>query len=178
MIPAFLLLLILLLLLCAWAAGRLARRERERAPLPPGKVLYSDTGQEKRRAKTLVSVPYGLKGRPDYLVETPSGIVPVEVKSTAFPRSGRPYDAHVMQLACYCLLCEEALGARVPYGLIRYRDGEARVEFTEELRAELLSLLAEMRAAKGAAEVHRSHMQAARCAGCGFRGQCDESLAP
>ena len=173
----FLTLFIIALLLCALLAWGAARRTRRRAALPEGKVLYSDTGGEKRSAETLVSRRHGLKGRPDYLVKTRDGIVPVEIKSTSMPHSGRPYEAHVMQLVCYCLLCEEIMGAHVPYGIIRYRDGEARVEYTLEARARLLSLLDEMRRAKALMVIHRSHSQPGRCAGCGFRDVCGESLS-
>jgi CRISPR-associated exonuclease Cas4 len=171
-----LVLLITILLICALVARGVALGANRRASLPHGEVIYADTVRGKRTAETLVSVRHGLKGRPDYLVETGDGIVPVEIKSTAFPPSGRPYEAHVMQLACYCLLCEEAMCAPVPYGLIRYRDGEARVEYTPELRARLLSLLEEMRVARGASTLHRNHSQARRCKGCGFREECDEAL--
>jgi CRISPR-associated exonuclease Cas4 len=177
LILPLLVLLVLALSLCALLALGAARRARRRAALPAGKILYSDTGRESRPQKTLVSVRYGLKGRPDYLIETADGIVPVEIKSAAFPRSGRPHEAHLMQLACYCLLCEETTGLRVPYGLLRYRDREVSVEFDEELRARLLSLLEEMRAAKSLPVIHRSHSQPQRCAACGFRDVCDESLA-
>ena len=174
-VPAAIL-LILLLLACALLLRRAADRARDRAALPDGKVIYDDTIRRGRPPETLVSRRHGLKGRPDYLVETGEGTVPVEIKSMAFPRSGRPYEAHVMQLVCYCLLCEEATGAHVPYGLIRYRDGEARVEYTPELRSSLLAQLDEMRGAKASADVHRSHSQPRRCAGCGFREVCGESL--
>ncbi|HEV7842271.1 MAG TPA: CRISPR-associated protein Cas4 [Pyrinomonadaceae bacterium] len=168
--------LIFILLVCALLLRSIANRARDRAALPEGKVLYSDTIKQERPLKTLISWRHGLKGRPDYLIETKEGIVPVEIKSTAFPRSGRPYEAHVMQLICYCLLCEETTGAHVPYGLIRYRNGEAHVEYTPELRSRLLSLLDEMRKAKASPVIHRNHSQPRRCSGCGFREVCGESL--
>ena len=176
MTELFLLLLVIVLLICALLAGSVARRARERAGLPEGRVLYSDSGRERRPQEALISLKYGLKGRPDYLVETAEGIVPVEVKSSICPASGRPHDSHVMQLACYCLLVEEATNTPAAYGLIRYRDREVRIEYTTELRDRLLALLAEMQRAKEALTVHRSHAQARRCAGCGFRDVCDEAL--
>ena len=175
MIAPAAILLIFILLVCALLIRSAANRVRDRAALPEGKVLYSDTIKQERPLKTLISWRHGLKGRPDYLIETKDGIVPVEIKSTAFPRSGRPHEAHVMQLISYCLLCEETTGAHVPYGLIRYRDGEVRVEYTPQLRSRLLSLLDEMRRAKASAVIHRSHSQPRRCAGCGFREVCGES---
>jgi len=65
----------------------------------------------------------------------------------------------------------------VPFGVIRYRDRQLRVDYTDELRAALFALLAEMRRAREADDVHRSHDERARCAACSYRTLCDESLA-
>lgn len=176
MISATIAILIVILLACALATRSARLREERRASLPAGKVLYSDTIQGKRPVETLVSLRYGLKGRPDYIVETAEGIVPVEIKSTIRPSSGRPYDSHLMQMICYCFLCEETMKWSVPYGIIRYRNGEVRVEYTSELRSQLPSLLEEMRIARTLPETHRSHSQAGRCMGCGFRDVCDKAL--
>jgi CRISPR-associated exonuclease Cas4 len=172
---------------CAWVA---ARRGARRAGLPGGRVVYSDTGapvgriapvtlneRGERQEKPLLSHRHGLVGRPDYLVETEDGVVPVEAKSTKCPADGVPYESHVMQLACYCLLVEETTGAGVPFGVIRYRDRQLRVDFTDELREDLLALLGEMREARRAGDVHRSHDETARCAACSYREICVESLA-
>lgn len=152
-------------------------------------MVYSDTGfatgklggtvtdeRGVKQERALVSRKRGLVGRPDYLIRTREGVVPVEAKSAARPASARPYDSHVFQLAAYCLLVEDELGERVPYGVIRYRDAEVRVEYTQELREELLRLLEEMREARDAEEVHRSHEDARRCARCSVRDFCDERL--
>lgn len=178
---------LLLVALFARAAARSAERS---SGLPAGRLVYSDTGfavgrvapAEKgpegvRQERPLVSRRYGLTGRPDYLVRSAEGIVPVEVKSTRSPATGRPYDSHVMQLAAYCLLAEDALGASVPYGVIRYADGEVSVDYTPELREDLLALLEEMREARAAEDVHRSHDDPRRCKGCSVREHCVESLA-
>ena len=179
-----------LLLVCVAVAAHLAARGRARETgLPSGSLVYSDTGfavgklaparvnaEGERQERALVSRKYGLTGRPDYLVRTREGIVPVEAKSTRRPANGRPYDSHLMQLAAYCLLVEDALGARVPYGLVRYADGESRVEYTPELRETLLEIISEIREARDAEEVHRSHDERQRCASCGYREACDESL--
>jgi CRISPR-associated exonuclease Cas4 len=186
----WLVLLLCLLLSAALAAGAAARRETKRAGLPTGTLLYSDTGRPVGRIapaevgaegvkqeRPLVSPSLGLVGRPDYLVEVEGVVVPVEIKSAASPPGGRPYDSHVAQLAAYCLLVEDVLGEPTPYGVIRYRDREVRVEFTDELRQHALALLEEMRAARDAEEVHRSHEDPRRCAGCSLRDVCTESLA-
>lgn len=177
------------LLLVALYAWRAARRGAREADLPEGRIVYSDTGapvgriaplslneRGEKQEKALLSHRHRLVGRPDYLVQTEEGIVPVEAKSTRCPASGVPYESHLMQLACYCLLVEETTGASVPYGVIRYRDRQLRVEYTDELRESLLELLAEMRAARDALDVSRSHEEAARCAACSYREICDESL--
>ena len=167
-----------------------ARRAERGSGLPAGKLLYSDTGfplgrvapivlgrQGERQEQPLLSRRLNLVGRPDYLVETDEGVVPVEAKSARCPAGGVPHASHVMQLAAYCLLVEDTLGARVPYGVVRYSDREVRVDFTPEVRERLLALLEEMRAARAAEEVHRSHEEPLRCARCSFRDNCDESLA-
>jgi CRISPR-associated exonuclease Cas4 len=177
---------LLLVALWAWLA---ARRGARQADLPEGRIIYSDTGSPvgriapvslnergERQEKPLLSHRYALVGRPDYLVQTDEGIVPVEAKSTSCPASGVPYESHVMQLACYCLLVEDTMDASVPFGVIRYRDRQLRVDYTDELRERLLELLAEMREARQAEDVHRSHDEAARCAACRYREICVESL--
>ncbi|MDQ1557170.1 MAG: CRISPR-associated exonuclease Cas4 [Pyrinomonadaceae bacterium] len=186
----FLSLIFVLLVAVAAVAWLAAQRGARRAGLPAGRVIYNDTGapvgriapvrlnaRGERQEKPLLSHRHGLVGRPDYLVETDEGVVPVEAKSTKCPADGVPYESHVMQLACYCLLVEETTGASVPFGVIRYRDRELRVDYTDELREALLALLGEMREARVASDVHRSHDERARCAACSYRELCDESLA-
>jgi CRISPR-associated exonuclease Cas4 len=187
--------LLFLLVAAAFFAARASARESRRAGLPKGALLYSDTGRPvgrvagtevgrdgKRQERPLVSETLELVGRPDYLVEAEDGgVVPVEVKSTACPAGGRPYDSHLAQLAAYCLLVEDVLGATVPYGLVKYRDREVRVEYTDELRGRALALIEEMKedinASANGEEVHRSHDDPRRCIGCSLRDVCTESLA-
>jgi CRISPR-associated exonuclease Cas4 len=186
-------LLLCLLVIAAVLSRVVAKRESKRSGLPAGALLYSDTGRpvgrlaptesgrDGKQEKPLVSETLRLIGRPDYLIEAEGGIVPVEVKSTACPAGGRPYDSHLAQLAAYCLLVEDVLGATVPYGLVKYRDREVRVEYTPELREHALSIIEQMNedmpAAAAGEEVHRSHDDPRRCAGCSLRDVCTESLA-
>jgi CRISPR-associated exonuclease Cas4 len=187
-------LLLFLLVVAAVLAARAAARESKRAGLPEGSLLYSDTGRPvgrvagtevgrdgKKQERPLVSEVLELVGRPDYLIETEGGVVPVEAKSTSAPAGGRPYDSHLAQLAAYCLLVEDVLGATVPYGLVKYRDREVRVEYTDEMRDRALALIEEMKndmnASAEGREVHRSHEDPRRCAGCSVRDACTESLA-
>jgi CRISPR-associated exonuclease Cas4 len=186
----YLLLSSFILFLIAFSAYFASRRAARLTGLPSGRLIYSDTGNPVaalgpiiknergiKQERPLVSQAYGLTGRPDYLVRTTEGIVPVEAKSTKCPASGRPYDSHVMQLAAYCLLVESTIGAEVPYGVIKYSDREIIVDYTEELRDELITLLEEMRAAREAEDVHRSHEDVRRCSKCSMREVCTESLA-
>ena len=76
-----------------------------------GRVVASDSGVS-RPTPVLRSARYGLTGRPDYLVEEGGRVVPVEVKPRR--RSDTPWPRDVLQLAAYCLLVEDVLGAAVP----------------------------------------------------------------
>jgi CRISPR-associated protein Cas4 len=148
-----------------------------RAGLPRrGTVIYTDLGGEELPVRTLFSWEYGLKGRPDALIRVDGSVIPVEYKSSRYPRSGRPYENHTLQLACYCLLVAEDMKEHVPYGIVRYDGGLAHVEYTAHLRSQLLSILEEMRRVRGKWEVHCSHSYARRCEACGFNKVCGESL--
>ena len=124
--------------------------------------------------RPLRSRRYGLVGRPDYLVQTRergrSYVVPVEVKSRARP--AQPYASHILQLATYCLLVEENFEAAPPYGLLRYADATLRIDYTDELRRRVLEAAAEIRQARRAPDVRRSHSEPQRCTACGYRSAC------
>ena len=143
--------------------------------LPPGRVVYDDSSRKGgERSKPLYSARLGLSGKPDYIVQQHGTPIPVEVKSRRAPRE--PFDSHIYQLAAYCMLVEDQLGVRPPYGLIRYSDRTFQIEFTESLEEELLAVLKEMRKEKVSIAPHRSHDDSRRCAGCGFREVCEERL--
>jgi CRISPR-associated exonuclease Cas4 len=163
------------ILLVAAALWVLSRRTRAATGLPQGQVVYVDTRGWQKSDRPLFSNTYRLIGKPDYLAKDGRNLIPVEVKSRAAPAA--PYLSHVMQLATYCLLVEDVLSEPAPYGYIHYRDKTFRVDFTPSLRAELLKLLAEMRAAGRARQVHRSHDTPQRCAHCGFEAVCGEQLS-
>jgi CRISPR-associated exonuclease Cas4 len=170
---ALLAVLALAALIGGWLALRRATRARHAAGLPRGQVVYADTGDWCSPDKPFFSARYRLTGKPDYLVETRAGLIPIEVKSRAAPP--QPFPSHVLQLAAYCLLVEESEGRAPPHGLIKYADTAFEVDYTPALRRELLALLDGMRSSFRA-EVHRSHQETRRCAGCGYRPVCDQSL--
>jgi CRISPR-associated exonuclease Cas4 len=170
-VVALLALALLAVMLLAFASSL-----RWRSGLPQGEVVYDDTSGA--AGNTLFSRRYGLKGKPDYLLDNESGgLIPVEVKSGAAPRTGQPYESHLMQLAVYFLLVEDALQRPAPYGLIRYRDRTLRVANTEELRVELFAVVERMRGVLVDGAVRRSHAQVQRCARCSLAHACNERLA-
>ncbi|MCB0200678.1 MAG: hypothetical protein KDI03_11480, partial [Anaerolineae bacterium] len=89
-----LLLLSGLLLYLALRLRRRAARNQRMSGLPEGKLVYADTGRWSAVAKPYFSERYRLTGKPDYLVDTDDGLVPVEVKRSAAPPGGRAYDSH------------------------------------------------------------------------------------
>ncbi len=164
----------LVLLLLGLALLWLVRRDRASIGLPAGRVIYADTNNHGHPRDALASYRYGLSGRPDYVVKTREGLVPVEIKTS--PAPPRPHEGHVLQLVAYCLLVEETYGRRPTHGLIRYADRTFRVDYTPELRAALLQTLARMRADLAATTVARNHTQPARCRHCGYRDVCGQAL--
>ena len=150
-----------------------SRRMRVESGLPSGRVLGSDVGTSKK-GKPLYSARYGLSGTPDYLVETEDGVVPVEVKPSRTEKE--PRESHLLQVLAYCLLVEETTGKRPPYGLLRYSSDTFKVNYDRETRAQLLSVIEEMRGAAIQREVHRSHEVPGKCWGCVYKSVCEESL--
>jgi CRISPR-associated exonuclease Cas4 len=157
-----------------WLLIRAGAARRETG-LPEGRVTYVDTRAWDRCDRPLFSHRHQLTGRPDYLVQSGQAVIPVEVKSGAAPE--QPYQAHLLQLAAYCLLLEEQEGRAPPHGILKYDDRAFEVDYTRSLRAELLDTLGAIRHDLHARDVQRSHDQSGRCRGCGYRDQCDQRLA-
>jgi CRISPR-associated exonuclease Cas4 len=150
-------------------------RQQREAGLPGGRVIYTDTHGWGKVEKPLFYASLQLTGKPDYLIEKNGQLIPVEVKSGRAPEA--PYDSHIFQLASYCLLVEKTYGKRPPYGLIHYENRDFAIDYTADLEAALIELLADMREDEVRREVERSHEQPSRCKRCGFRNVCDQSLA-
>ncbi len=171
-LPLLFVLVLLFLAAALWIRGREWRQE---SGVPDGDILYNDTGAWRANNDVLHATRLRLVGKPDYLVAQSDGtIIPVEVKSSAAP--ARPYEGQVLQLAAYCLLVEEAFGVCPPYGILQYRDEAFAIDFTDELEADLLDVLDEMRAARDEDDPEPDHGEARRCAGCGVRDACDRRL--
>lgn len=165
----------LIVALVAIGLFMLALRLRRASGIPWARVRSSDTGGWRAADQPLLSRRYRLVGKPDYLLETRAGVVPVEVKPGR--RATRPYESDLMQLAAYCLLIEETTGRAPQYGLLRYATGTFRLQYTADVRESLLVLLEDMRDDRDADDVVRSHEQPARCRSCGFNIDCADRLA-
>ncbi len=165
------LVLFVVALVLFWQSGR----QRKQAGLPGGRIIYTDTRAWGKVDKPLYDVKTGLTGKPDYLVEQNGSIIPVEVKSGRAPSA--PYDSHIYQVAAYCLLVHKTYGKRPPYGIIHYKERDFAVDYTPELEQALRDTLDDMRRDEHRSNVPRSHDLPARCARCGFRVTCDQSLA-
>ena len=163
------------ILLLAGIFWWLARRNRATAGLPSGQVVYDDSGAQER-VPSLYAPRYALAGKPDYVLRQGQQIIPVEVKPGR--RAATPYEADVLQLAAYCLLVEESLGSRPPYGLLRYQSRTFCIPYDLALQEKLLATLAAMRRDLWQSDVSRSHNDPQRCHFCGHRGRCGQSLAP
>jgi CRISPR-associated exonuclease Cas4 len=153
------------------AQRRLKAKEEKGELVLTGKLVDSDLGGQ---GKLLRDPEWDLTGTPDYVLETASGPVPVEVKTGHTPN--RPYPNHVLQLSCYLRLLE-ANGQPAQYGLINYPDGVFRVAWAEPQKGDLRAALDRMAAAKATGRADRDHDQAGRCRGCARRDACEQRLA-
>jgi CRISPR-associated exonuclease Cas4 len=164
----------LVALLVAFILFFISGRQRRASGLPGGRVIYTDTRAWGKLEKPLFDKDLGLTGKPDYLIEKDSKIIPVEIKTGRTPAS--PYDSHIFQVALYCLLVQKTFGKRPSYGIIHYPARDFAVDYTQDLENTLLDLLAEMRINEHRSEVARSHQDGQRCRRCGFRQVCDQKL--
>ncbi len=155
-------------------AGIQEKRYRQdvlRGGLVPGRV-----SQQGLHGESVLEDPeWGIAGAPDYVMETESGAVPVEVKTGRTP--DRPFPSHRLQLACYLRLLEVARGQRPEYGLLTYPEGVFRVEWDTRLENRLRDVLARMAEASSNGGVDRDHQHVGRCRGCARRSACDQRLA-
>ncbi len=176
MLIALALLFFLLAIYILWEASR----RRKATGIPHGRLVYSDTSRWQVQEEPLYDAKLGLTGRPDYVFKDGSLIIPVEIKSSRPPKT--PYRSHILQLAAYCLLTESVFDQRPPYGVLHYRARNQgtrtfAVDYTDKLKRELTTTVAEMRSQRDMKDIDRSHSSEARCAACGYRSICDQRLA-
>lgn len=167
--------LVILLAIVAIGLLWISSRGRRAAGLPAGRVIYVDTKNWGPVEKPLYDPIVGLTGKPDYIVQQGDHLIPVEVKSRRISRA--PYDAHIYQLAAYCLLVQKVFGQRPPYGILHYPNRTFAIDYTPDLESQLIDLVLEMQTQSSAKSLKRSHQSPARCAKCGYRSACDQALA-
>ncbi len=151
-----------------------SRRWRLTTGLPVGRVVYSDAGAWQHCDQALFSARLGLAGKPDYIVRENGQLIPVEVKPGR--DASQPYRSDVLQLAAYCLLIEEKTSTLPGYGYLRYRHETFRLAWSDELRAQVLTQLAQMREDLDARDVLPNHAEVRRCRNCGHRDRCQRRI--
>ena len=169
---ALLVAVVFLLAVLVWFS---ANQKLARSGIPEGRIVSQDAGPRHHLHRSLMSLRHGLVGKPDYLIETRQGFVPVEIKSRNSPRTG-PSDSDVAQLTAYCVLVEEVTGTAPPHGIVEYSDRHWRIEYTPQARRELLQVVNDIRESQDWGSIHRSHNEPARCRACGFRNVCEERI--
>jgi CRISPR-associated exonuclease Cas4 len=143
----------------------LGRGVRRRRGLGGGETVSLDR-------VTLTSRRLGLTGRPDRLIKGGGTVIVEEWKSSRFLRPG-----HQAQMGVYFLLIEDQLGVRPPHGFVVCGDGTRhRIENTGELRAWVLDMAGQIRAARAAVAVPIPvDPPPGQCRACGQRGNCGQA---
>jgi CRISPR-associated exonuclease Cas4 len=141
------------------------RGMRQRRGLASGKTISLDR-------VTLTSHRLGLTGRPDRLIKTDGTIIPEEWKS-----SRRVWPSHRAQMAVYFVLVEAELRVRPPHGFIVLGDGTRhKIDNSDELRASVLDLAEQIRAARKAVTVPIPvNPKPSQCRACGQRRNCGQA---
>ena len=138
---------------------------RRRRGLATGKTVALDN-------VTLISRRHGLTGRPDRLIREGSMVTPEEWKSARQLRGW-----HRAQMGVYFLLIEDQLKVRPTHGFVVLGDGgRHRIENTKELRAWVLELVGQIRAARNAVTVPIPvNPRPGQCRPCGMREHCGQA---
>jgi CRISPR-associated exonuclease Cas4 len=166
---------LLILALCLFL---LAARSRKKTGIPAGELFYQDLAGQPFFGEALRSGTLGISGKPDCLIRTADGTVPIELKNSSKPPArGEVYPNHMIQALAYCALVEDQMKERVPYALVIYAGQQVRrVDFTDARRQWLLNTIEEVELARERLKANRSHSHRGRCAGCGVRSHCDQAL--
>lgn len=152
----------------------ISSRQRRAVGLPAGKIIYSDHNQWTKVENALYDPTFNLAGKPDFIVETDRGLIPIEVKSGRVIDA--PYDSHIYQLAAYCLLIEQTFGTRPQYGILHYSNQDIRIDYTKDLQDKTIEILREIRSISRKKSITRSHQSFARCQKCGYNSICEEAI--
>ncbi len=126
-----------------------------------------------RRFHVWVNSPaLGLSGKLDLLIVTPQACYPVDLKYTR----DRPRRNHIMQLAAYALLAEDAMKVPAPMAFVYLtpNDQLIRINVTDRLKALVLTRLASIRQMVQEGILPEPTPVRARCEECEFRNYCGD----
>lgn len=109
-------------------------------------ILYSD--DDVSGSEVLYSTSIPLKGKPDAIIKTHDGILPLEIKTGRTPTS--PRESHTMQLMAYCYLAQEKYHKRPIGGILQYSQTgtEFRIRYTKEAEESVKEIVKEITQAK------------------------------
>jgi len=126
-----------------------------------------------RRFHVWVNSPaLGLSGKLDLLIVTPEACYPVDFKYTR----DRPRRNHVMQLAAYALLVEDAMHLPAPAAFVYLTPSDQliRINVTERLKEVVLGRIASIRQMVREELLPEPTPVRARCEECEFRNYCGD----
>ena len=130
-------------------------------------------GEGERRFHVWLNSPaLGLSGKLDLLIVTPEACYPVDFKYTR----DRPRRNHIMQLAAYALLVEDAIRVPVPMAFVYLTPSDqlVRINVTARLKGLVLARLASIRQMVEEAILPEPTPVRARCQECEFRNYCGD----
>ena len=137
-------------------------------PVYKSKTIYSD--HKEKPEKALFSPKYGLVGKPDFILHTKDGLLPLEIKHSNRPN--QPYFSHIMQLISYCLLIEEVKGTKPKYGFIQYKGGQPfAIPHTENMKSFLIKTMQEMKDYANSGEGPKP-IRKYKCEKCRYKEDC------
>jgi CRISPR-associated exonuclease Cas4 len=127
---------------------------------------------ERRFHVWLNSPVLGMSGKLDLLIVTPEACYPVDFKYTR----DRPRRNHIMQLAAYALLVEDAMRVPVPMAFVYLTPSDqlVRINVTDRLKELVLARLATIRQMVQEAILPEPTPARARCEECEFRNYCGD----
>jgi len=126
-----------------------------------------------RRFHVWVNSPaLGLSGKLDLLIVTPEACYPVDFKYTR----DRPRRNHIIQLAAYALLVEDAMKLPAPAAFVYLTPSDQliRINVTDRLKALVLARLASIRQMVQEGILPEPTPVRARCEECEFRNYCGD----
>ncbi len=127
---------------------------------------------ERRFHAWVNSSALGLSGKLDLLIVTPEACYPVDFKYTR----DRPRRNHVMQLAAYALLVEDAMKLPAPAAFVYLTPSDQliRINVTERLKELVLARISSIRQMVREEILPEATPVRGRCEECEFRNYCGD----